>query len=156
MRVLVRFFLSPEGAAVFLPASFFSVAGALPAGALPAVVCEKKCKSDKCDCLRLEIASKTYLGSGGLRGGHFDCGFGCSLKVLNDFEMSLRRWTVEIDGYSSSGLGKEERERVGGARCWRAYVVNLESGTVRYQSRAFPPMLFWQVTVGLAPFPFSA
>jgi hypothetical protein len=35
--VLVRFFFSPEGAAVFLPASFFS-AGALPAGALPAVV----------------------------------------------------------------------------------------------------------------------
>lgn len=35
--VLVRFFLSPDGAAVFLPASFFS-AGALPAGALPAVV----------------------------------------------------------------------------------------------------------------------
>jgi hypothetical protein len=33
----VRFFLSPEGAAVFLPASFFS-AGALPAGALPPVV----------------------------------------------------------------------------------------------------------------------
>jgi len=34
---LVRFFLSPVVAAVFLPASFFSVAGALPAGALPAV-----------------------------------------------------------------------------------------------------------------------
>jgi|TARA_R110002003_G_scaffold76_1_gene6952 membrane associated rhomboid family serine protease len=34
---LVRFFLSPEGAAVFLPASFFS-AGAFPAGALPPVV----------------------------------------------------------------------------------------------------------------------
>ena len=34
--VLLRFFLSPEGAAVFLPASFFS-AGALPAGALPPV-----------------------------------------------------------------------------------------------------------------------
>jgi len=32
----VRFFFSPEGAAVFLPASFFS-AGALPAGALPPV-----------------------------------------------------------------------------------------------------------------------
>ena len=34
--VLLRFFLSPDGAAVFLPASFFS-AGALPAGALPPV-----------------------------------------------------------------------------------------------------------------------
>ena len=33
---LLRFFLSPEGAAVFLPASFFS-AGAFPAGALPPV-----------------------------------------------------------------------------------------------------------------------
>lgn len=33
---MLRFFLSPEGAAVFLPASFFS-AGALPAGALPPV-----------------------------------------------------------------------------------------------------------------------
>ena len=32
MRVFVRFFFSPDGAAVFLPASFFS-AGALPAGA---------------------------------------------------------------------------------------------------------------------------
>ncbi len=35
-RVLLRFFLSPEGAAVFLPASFFSE-GVLPAGALPPV-----------------------------------------------------------------------------------------------------------------------
>jgi len=36
---LPRFFLSPEGAAaVFFPASFFSAAGALPAGALPPVV----------------------------------------------------------------------------------------------------------------------
>ena len=35
--VLLRFFFSPAGAAVFLPASFFS-AGALPAGALPPVV----------------------------------------------------------------------------------------------------------------------
>jgi hypothetical protein len=33
---LVRFFFSPAGTAVFLPASFFS-AGALPAGAFPAV-----------------------------------------------------------------------------------------------------------------------
>ena len=33
----MRFFFSPAGAAVFLPASFFS-AGALPAGALPPVV----------------------------------------------------------------------------------------------------------------------
>ena len=32
---LFRFFLSPDAAAVFLPASFFS-AGAFPAGALPA------------------------------------------------------------------------------------------------------------------------
>ena len=36
-RALFRFFFSPAGAAVFLPASFFS-AGALPAGALPPVV----------------------------------------------------------------------------------------------------------------------
>ena len=35
-RVLLRFFLSPEGAAVFLPASFFSEV-VLPAGALPPV-----------------------------------------------------------------------------------------------------------------------
>ena len=33
----MRFFLSPDGAAVFLPASFFS-AGALPAVVLPAVL----------------------------------------------------------------------------------------------------------------------
>jgi hypothetical protein len=39
LRVLPRFFFSPEGAAaVFFPASFFSAAGALPAGALPPVV----------------------------------------------------------------------------------------------------------------------
>lgn len=35
-RVLFRFFFSPVGGAVFLPASFFS-AGAFPAGALPPV-----------------------------------------------------------------------------------------------------------------------
>lgn len=34
--VLFRFFLSPDGAAVFLPASFFSEV-VLPAGALPPV-----------------------------------------------------------------------------------------------------------------------
>jgi len=34
---LVLFFLSPDAAAVFLPASAFFSAGAFPAGALPAV-----------------------------------------------------------------------------------------------------------------------
>jgi hypothetical protein len=34
----VRFFFSPDGAAVFLPASFFSAGAFPPAGALPPVV----------------------------------------------------------------------------------------------------------------------
>lgn len=35
--VLLRFFLSPDGAAVFFPASFFSAGAFPPAGALPPV-----------------------------------------------------------------------------------------------------------------------
>lgn len=37
LRVLLRFFFSPAGAAVFLPASFFSAGAFPPAGALPPV-----------------------------------------------------------------------------------------------------------------------
>ncbi len=94
LRVLLRFFFSPEGAEVFLPASFFS-AGALPAGALPAVVgvCKERVNIGASDAQRRKARHGPWLLPL-VPFQRFDVIFGVGLKCW----MSFGEFVDETDG----------------------------------------------------------
>ena len=80
----MRFFFSPDGAAVFLPASFFS-AGALPAVVLPAVLAGAFCAdlgaiSDAVSAIASIQASESQSERKNAR-------FGCGLDVVMDLDV---------------------------------------------------------------------
>ena len=78
----MRFFFSPDGAAVFLPASFFS-AGALPAGAFPAVVPAGALVADLGAISVMDAAISQFCGSK-CRVMRESVRFGCGLDVVDE------------------------------------------------------------------------
>ena len=88
----MRFFFSPDGAAVFLPASFFS-AGALPAVVLPAVLAGAFCADLGAisRCGWLQIAS---VGASKSQSERKNARFGCGWDVVDELDV-IGGWILD-------------------------------------------------------------